>query len=88
MLRCIITGEPEVQPIIAIIQKEYDLIQDGDDLDSMAYGVPAKIGAYGVEKIYELDVEDIREEILRSAEIIKGDTRAAADILREKFNLN
>ncbi|MBW2050538.1 MAG: hypothetical protein JRJ09_18725 [Deltaproteobacteria bacterium] len=88
MLRCVITGEPEVQPVIAIIEEEYGLILDEDDLPSMAFGVPVKIGAYGVEKIYQLDVEDIREELLRSAEIIKQDTRAAADILREKFNLN
>lgn len=86
MLRCIITGDPEVQPVIAIIEKEYDLVREGDGLDSMAYGVPAKIGAYGVEKIYELDIQDIKEEILRSADIIKEDTGVAAGILADKFS--
>jgi malate dehydrogenase len=52
MLRCIIKGESEVQPVIAIIEKEYALLK-GDDLHSMSYGVPARIGPYGVEKIYE-----------------------------------
>jgi len=47
-----------------------------------------RIGAYGVEKIYQLDVEDIREEFLRPAEIMKHDTRAAATILSERFSLN
>jgi len=39
----------------------------------MSFGVPAKIGPDGVEKIYELEVEDIRKEIDRSAAIIKED---------------
>ena len=80
-------GESEVQPVIAIIKKEYGLLKEEDGLDSMAYGVPAKIGPYGVEKIYELNVKDLYQEIERSAAIIKEDTRIAADILREKFGI-
>ncbi len=88
MLRCIITGESELQPVVAILEKEYGLIKDGDGLDSMGFGVPAKVGPYGVEKIYELDVEDIREDLERSAALIKEDTRGAAAILKEKFDID
>jgi len=56
MMRCIITGETEVQPVIAIIEKEYGLLGKKDGLESMSFGVPARIGPYGVEKIYELPV--------------------------------
>jgi malate dehydrogenase len=87
MLRCIIRGEPEIQPVIAIIEKEYGLLMDDDGLDSMSFGVPARIGPYGVEKIYQLPVEDIREQMKRSAGIIKEDTRIAAEILKEKFEI-
>ncbi len=88
MLRCIITGESELQPVVAILEEEYGLIQDGDGLDSMGFGVPAKIGPYGVEKIYELDVEDIREDLERSAAFIKEDIKEAAKILKEKFDID
>jgi malate dehydrogenase len=87
MLRCIIRGEPEVQPVIAIIEKEYGLLKEEDALDSMGFGVPAKIGPYGMEKVYELPVEDIRDEMMRSAGVIKADIRAAAKILEEKFGI-
>ena len=88
MLRAIISGEPMVQPVIAIIEKEYDLLQKENGLDSMSFGVPAKIGAYGVEKIYELEVDDIREQLVRSAGIIKEDIKMAAQILNEEFGIN
>ena len=87
MLRCIITGQPEIQPVIAIIEKEYDLIKAEDSLDSMSFGVPVKIGPYGVEKIYELDVADIREAMERSADFIKKDIMIAAEILKEKYDI-
>jgi malate/lactate dehydrogenase len=75
-----------VQPVIAIIEKEYALLK-GDDLHSMSYGVPARIGPYGVEKIYELDVAPIRKELDRSADIIKEDIKIAAGLLKEKFGI-
>ena len=87
MFRCVIRGEPEVQPVIAIIEKEYDLLRKKDDLDSMSFGVPAKIGPYGVEKIYEVPVEDIRKDIERSAGFIKKDIKMASEILKEKFGI-
>lgn len=87
MLRCIITGESEIQPVIAVIEKEYGLIEPEDGLESMCYGVPAKIGPYGVEKIYELDIDDIRDEILKSARIVKDDIKLAAEILKDKYGL-
>jgi malate dehydrogenase len=87
MLRCMITGETEVQPVIAIIEEEYGLLKQEDGLDSMGFGVPAKIGPYGVEKIYELPVEEIRADLERSAAIIKEDIRGAAEILKEKFDI-
>jgi malate/lactate dehydrogenase len=59
-----------------------------DGLDSMGFGVPAKIGPYGVEKIYEFQVDNIREEIDRSATIIKEDIKIASEILREKFRIS
>lgn len=87
MLRCIITGEPEVQPVVAILENEYELLKKSDGLDSMSFGVPAKIGPYGVEKIYRLPVEEIRDELERSASLVKEDLRAASIILQEKFDI-
>ena len=87
MLRCIITGQPEIQPVVAIIEKEYGLLKKGDGLTSMSFGIPAKIGSGGVEKILELPVEDIRKEMERSASIIKEDIRAAAGILKAQFKM-
>lgn len=87
MLRCIITGEPEVQPVVAILENEYELLKESDDLDSMSFGVPAKIGPYGVEKIYKLPVEEIRDELERSASLVKEDLRAASAILEKKFGI-
>jgi malate dehydrogenase len=87
MLRCVISGESEIQPVVSVIQNEYELLTEADGLDSMAFGVPAKIGPYGVEKIYELDVADIREGIVRSAASIKEDIKAAAEILKEAFGI-
>jgi malate dehydrogenase len=87
MLRCIIRGEPEVQPVIAIIHKEYDLITEADRLDSMGFGVPARIGPDGVEKIYVLPMDHMRLDLERSAGIIKKDIRMAAEILKEKFGI-
>ena len=87
MLRCIINGQSEVQPVVAILEDEYGFIKKEDALSSMAYGVPAKIGPYGVEEIYQLDVEDIRQDLDRSAEIVKEDIRIAADILRQEFGI-
>ena len=87
MLRCVISGESGVQPVIAVIQGEYGLIKAGDGLDSIAYGVPSKIGPYGVEKIYELDVSDFRDQIDRSANIVKEDIKIASRILRDKFKI-
>ncbi len=87
MLRCIIRGEPEIQPVVAIIEKEYGLIKEGDGLDSMSFGVPAMVGPDGVEKVYELEIDDIREQIDRSAAFIKDDIKGAAGILKEKFDI-
>lgn len=88
MLRCMITGETEIQPVIAILEKEYGLLREEDGLDSMGFGVPAKIGPYGLERIYELPVEGIREDLDRSAAVIKEDIRGAAEILKETFNIS
>jgi|GEM_PF-640890 len=87
MLRAIISGEPEVQPVVAILEKEYGLIEPQDNIDSMGFGVPAKIGPQGVEEIYELGIQDIREALIASAAQIKEDTRVAAKILMEKFGI-
>ncbi len=88
MLRCIITGEPEIQPVVAIIEREYDLLREGDPLDSMGFGVPATIGSFGVEKIHEVPVEDIRDRIERSAQSVKEDITVAAAILKENPRLS
>jgi malate dehydrogenase len=87
MLRSIILGEPEIQPVIAVIEKEYNLIKKGDGLDSMSYGVPARIGPNGVEKIYELNVDHIRKELDQSAGIVKEDIKIASEILKEKYDI-
>jgi malate/lactate dehydrogenase len=83
-----IKGESEVQPVIAILEKEYGLLKRKDSLDSMSFGVPAKIGPYGVEKIYELPVEDIRSQLERSAAIIKEDIKGSAEILKDKYGIS
>jgi malate dehydrogenase len=88
MLRCIIAGETEVQPVVAVIEKEYGLLKKGDGLDSMCFGVPAKIGPYGVERIYEIPVDDFRPELERSAAIIKEDIKSAAAILKQNFGIS
>ncbi len=88
MLRCIITGESETQPVISILENEYNLIAPSDGLDSMAFGVPARIGPNGVEKIYELPVDHIRGQLDRSAGSIKEDIKGAKKILKEKFQIN
>lgn len=87
MLRCIIYGLPEIQPVVAIIENEYNLLQSEDGLDSMSFGVPVKIGRDGIEKIYELPVSDLREELTASAAIIKEDIKHAASILKDKFSI-
>ena len=87
MLRCIISGEPEVQSVVAVLGREYGLLKDEDGLDSFAYGVPAKIGPYGIEKIYELDVTGMRQEMERSADVAKQEIRAAAELLKTKLGM-
>lgn len=87
MLRCIIRGEPEIQPVVAIIEQEYGLLKPAGGLESMGFGVPARIGPDGVEQILELPVEDIRDDLERSAGIIQADTQEAARILRERFGI-
>jgi malate dehydrogenase len=87
MLRCIVTGQPEIQPVVSIIESEYGLLKKEDGLDSMSFGVPAKIGSRGVEAIIELPVDDIRDQIEHSADFIKQDIQQAASILKEKFKI-
>ena len=88
MLRCVIRGEWEVQPVIAIIEKEYGLIKEKDGLDSMSFGVPAIIGPTGVARVCILPIEKIRDEIDRSAEIIKGNIKKASEILKEEYGIS
>lgn len=87
MLRCIAHGQPEVQPVVAIIENEYGLLNPEDGLDSMSFGVPAKIGRDGVEAIYELPVDDLQDQIHASASIIKEDIKIAAAVLKEKYSI-
>ncbi len=87
MLRCIIHGQPEIQPVVAIIEKEYGLLKPEDGLDSMSFGVPARIGRNGIEKIYELPVDDLRDQLNQSASVIKDDIRLAASVLKEQFSI-
>jgi len=87
MLRAVISGEAEVQPVVAILEKEYGLLKEEDALDSLAFGVPARIGPYGVEKIYELDLGDLRGEIEHSTALIMKDITAAAGILKTAFGI-
>jgi len=87
MLRSIIHGQPEVQPVVAIIEKEYGLLKPEDGLDSMSFGVPAKIGRNGVEQIYELPVDDLQDQINESAGLIKKDIKIAASVLKEKYSI-
>jgi malate dehydrogenase len=87
MLRCIVHGQPEVQPVVAIIEKEYGLLKPEDGLDSMSFGVPAKIGRDGIEHIYELPVDDIIDQLRTSAENIKEDIKHAASILKDRYSI-
>jgi malate dehydrogenase len=88
MLRAVISGEPEVQPVIAVLEKEYGLLREEDALDSLTFGVPARIGPDGVQKIYELDVRDIRDAIEQSAHLIKKDIITAAESLKTTFGID
>ena len=87
MLRCVIKGEREVQPVIAILEDEYDLITPGEGLSSLGFGVPARIGPLGVEQIIQLPMEQMREQMLASAANIKQNISFAAGVLKEKFNI-
>ena len=87
MLRCIITGESEIQPVVAILENEYGLLRPEDDVDSFCFGVPAKIGSEGVEMIYELPVVDIYDALTASARPIIEDTIETSRILKEKFGI-
>ena len=87
MLRCVIKGEREIQPVVAIIEKEYNLIKESDGLDSIGFGVPGRIGPDGVDKIINLPVDDIRADMERSSEIIKENIKTAARILKEKYGI-
>jgi malate dehydrogenase len=87
MLRCIVYGQTEIQPVVAIIEKEYGLLHASDGIDSISFGVPARIGRDGVEKIYELPVDDILDQLRASAEAVKKDITHAAAILKEKYSI-
>ncbi len=87
MLRSIIGGEPEIQPVVSVLEKEYGLLSPSDGLNSLCFGVPALLGSHGVEEIIELPVDDIRAQIEQSASVIKEDHRAAAAILKEKYGI-
>lgn len=87
MLRTAIKGEAEVQPVICILEEEYGLVKPEDAIRSMAFGVPARIGGHGVEKIVELDITAIRDEMEASAATIKENISIAAKTLKEKFGI-
>ncbi len=87
MLRCLITGQAEVQPVVCIVEREYALLNKEDGLDCMGFGVPARIGSHGVEAVYELPVDDVREELLNSAALVKEDIRNAAETLRKEYGI-
>ena len=88
MLRCIIKGEREVQPVVAVLEDEYGLVGPDDAVKSLGYGVPARIGPHGVEGIIELDVEPVRAELTASAANIKANVEFAAKVLKEKFGID
>jgi malate dehydrogenase len=87
MLRSIIRGEPDIQPVVAVLEKEYGLVSPEDGLDSICFGVPAMIGPGGVESVIELPVEDLRGQLEASAAVIKENIRTASRILEEKFGV-
>jgi malate/lactate dehydrogenase len=65
--------------------KDLQGIVFGEHGDSMGFGVPARIGTYGVEKIYQMNVEAILPELNSSAALVKQDIRTAADLLKQKY---
>ena len=87
MLRSVISGEAEIQPVVSILEKEYGLIKPGDDLDSIGFGVPARIGSNGVERIIELPLDDVQDQIDASADFVKNDIRQAAKILKDNYGI-
>ena len=87
MLRSMITGEPEILPVVAILDQEYGLLKPEEGLSSLGFGVPAVLGPNGLERIIELPVGDVREQMDRSAGLVKEDIRAAAAILADKFGI-
>lgn len=87
MLRCIIKGEREVQPVVAILEDEYGLVLPGDPVSSLGFGVPARIGPGGVEEVIRLDVGPVKDQMQASAANIKANVEFAAKVLKEKFDI-
>ena len=87
MLRCIIKGEREVQPVVAIVEDEYGLVKPDDPVKSLGFGVPALVGPKGLEKIIQLEVDPVRELMDASAANIKENVEFAAKVLKDKFDI-
>ena len=65
MVDSIMLDEKRVLPCTAYLEGEYGI-------DDLYMGVPAKLGAEGIEEIYELDLsDDEREQLQASAEAVR-----------------
>ena len=65
MVDSIMLDEKRVLPCTAYLEGEYGI-------DDLYMGVPVKLGAEGIEEIYELDLSDEEREQLRaSAEAVR-----------------
>jgi malate dehydrogenase len=65
MVDSIMLDEKRVLPCTAYLEGEYGI-------DDLYMGVPVKLGAEGIEEIYELDLsDDEREQLQASAEAVR-----------------
>jgi malate dehydrogenase len=66
MVDAVVLDQKRVLPCTAYLEGEYDI-------DGLYMGVPVKLGAGGIEEIYEVDLDEAEQQALR----------ASADAVRE-----
>jgi malate dehydrogenase len=65
MVDAVVLDEKRVLPVTAFLEGEYGI-------DGLYIGVPVKLGAGGVEEIYELDLDDEeRAQLEASADAVR-----------------
>ena len=74
MVESILKDQKKVLPVAALLEGEYGV-------NGVFFGVPAKLGANGIEKIYEVQLTDSeKEQIQKSA----GAVHELVEVLKQK----